>query len=203
MSITTVRNIPQTNPLQLNLCGIGHRPGKPSQPYLQVSLRMMVCWTFTQRQRHILGVRGAALHQNRKTRFKLSINSPWRPVWTTPLAVWIARNQSVYATKLMLGSNGTTKMPPIHFSEVTERATGDGYNRYTQKKLRNTTGMGGQWLLLDGNRTYFSTARDMARFWLMVLNNGRREMHRIRIWHQLRFIMRFGSEFKGYLKSDR
>lgn len=65
--------------------------------------------------------------------------------------------------------------PYTLLTEVIERATGDGYNLYTQKKLRNTTGMGGQWLLLDGNRTYFSTARDMARFGLMVLNSGRWE----------------------------
>lgn len=51
---------------------------------------------------------------------------------------------------------------------VIENASGVSYISYTTSRLKNKTGMIGFWL--DG--TYYSRPRDMARFGLMILNNG-------------------------------
>lgn len=58
-------------------------------------------------------------------------------------------------------------------SAVVEEASGLDYNAYTRAKLGNRIGMGGSWLTADRNATlYFSTARDMARFGLLILREG-------------------------------
>jgi CubicO group peptidase (beta-lactamase class C family) len=51
---------------------------------------------------------------------------------------------------------------------VIENASGVSYNTYTTSKLKSKTGMIGFWF--DG--VYYSRPRDMARFGLMILNNG-------------------------------
>ena len=56
---------------------------------------------------------------------------------------------------------------------VLEEATGQPLNTYMTSKIRLKTGMGGIWIYTGTNSLYFSTARDMARFGLMVLNKGR------------------------------
>lgn len=57
--------------------------------------------------------------------------------------------------------------------KVLEEATGQPLNTYMTSKIRMKTGMGGIWIYTGTNSLYFSTARDMARFGLMVLNKGR------------------------------
>jgi CubicO group peptidase (beta-lactamase class C family) len=42
-----------------------------------------------------------------------------------------------------------------------------------QQALRDKIGMDGSWLTIDNNSVYFSTTRSMARFGLLMLNNGK------------------------------
>jgi len=51
-------------------------------------------------------------------------------------------------------------------------ATGTSFNQYTDSKVENHIGMSGQWLSQGYNNVYWSNARDMARFGLLMLNNG-------------------------------
>jgi CubicO group peptidase (beta-lactamase class C family) len=53
-----------------------------------------------------------------------------------------------------------------------ENATGLSMNQFVQQKLRPVTGMGGVFLPSGYNNVYFSTARNMARFGLLMLNKG-------------------------------
>ncbi len=56
--------------------------------------------------------------------------------------------------------------------DVIEVATGVDLNIYTNQKVEAPTGMRGFWLASGPNNFYISTARDMARFGLLVLNEG-------------------------------
>lgn len=57
--------------------------------------------------------------------------------------------------------------------EVLENATGQGINLYTNQKVKNKIGMGsGIWIPVDNNTFFLSKARDMARFGLLIQNNG-------------------------------
>lgn len=55
---------------------------------------------------------------------------------------------------------------------VIENATGQTLNQYTTQKLKNPTGMTGAFIPVDYNNVFFSTARSMARFGLLILNEG-------------------------------
>jgi CubicO group peptidase (beta-lactamase class C family) len=55
---------------------------------------------------------------------------------------------------------------------VIESATGVALNNYFLQKLTFTTGMTGLYLQLGYNNVFFSKPRSMARFGLMMLNNG-------------------------------
>lgn len=55
---------------------------------------------------------------------------------------------------------------------VLENATGMPINTYTQTRLKNLTGMNGLWLTLGYDNVYFSNARSMARFGLLMQNDG-------------------------------
>jgi CubicO group peptidase (beta-lactamase class C family) len=56
---------------------------------------------------------------------------------------------------------------------VIERATGMTFNAYFQQKLRNKIGMNGLWIKAPhSNNVYYSNARSMARFGLLMLNKG-------------------------------
>lgn len=55
---------------------------------------------------------------------------------------------------------------------VIENATGMSLNNYTTQKLKNPTGMTGLFYSIDYNHVFFSTARSMARFGLLILNQG-------------------------------
>lgn len=59
--------------------------------------------------------------------------------------------------------------------KVVENATGINYNSYTRQKVGDKIGMGGQWISQEFNNVYWSTARDMARFGLLILNRGKWE----------------------------
>ena len=55
---------------------------------------------------------------------------------------------------------------------VIENATGQTLNAYTTQKLKTPTGMTGAFYQVGYNNVYFSNARSMARFGILVLNKG-------------------------------
>ena len=63
--------------------------------------------------------------------------------------------------------------PYTLLDSVIESATGQSLNTYTSLKLKNPTGMTGAFLSIGFNNTYYSTARSMARFGLLILNKGK------------------------------
>jgi CubicO group peptidase (beta-lactamase class C family) len=55
---------------------------------------------------------------------------------------------------------------------VIEGATGSTLNAYCNNKIETQTGMNGLFIPVDYNNVYYSIARDMARFGLLILNEG-------------------------------
>lgn len=62
--------------------------------------------------------------------------------------------------------------PYTLLDNVISNASGLSLNQFTNQKLKNPTGMTGSFIGVDNNVVYFSTARSMARFGLLMLNNG-------------------------------
>jgi CubicO group peptidase (beta-lactamase class C family) len=62
--------------------------------------------------------------------------------------------------------------PYTLLEKVLTTSTGKVINTYTQSKLKSPTGMNGFWLTVDYDNVYFSTPRSMARFGLLIQNNG-------------------------------
>jgi CubicO group peptidase (beta-lactamase class C family) len=62
--------------------------------------------------------------------------------------------------------------PYTLLDSIIEAATGTTLNNYTTLKLKNPTGMTGQFVRIGYNNVFFSTARSMARFGLLMLNKG-------------------------------
>jgi CubicO group peptidase (beta-lactamase class C family) len=63
--------------------------------------------------------------------------------------------------------------PYTILDKVVENATGSTYNNYFQQKIRNVIGMNGLWIKTGYNNVYYSTARSMARFGMLLLNKGK------------------------------
>jgi CubicO group peptidase (beta-lactamase class C family) len=55
---------------------------------------------------------------------------------------------------------------------VVKAASGQSYNVFTAQRVRNRIGMTGIWAQDGENTIYFSNARSMARFGLLVMNRG-------------------------------
>ena len=62
--------------------------------------------------------------------------------------------------------------PYTLLDQVIESATGVTLNQYTNQKLKSPTGMTGTFLAVDFNNVFFSNARSMARFGLLIQNDG-------------------------------
>lgn len=62
--------------------------------------------------------------------------------------------------------------PYTLLDQVVEGATGQSFSNYFNTKLGSKIGMTGSWQKVDFNNIYFSNARSMARFGLMVSANG-------------------------------
>ncbi|MBX2968566.1 MAG: serine hydrolase [Cyclobacteriaceae bacterium] len=56
---------------------------------------------------------------------------------------------------------------------VIANATGKTLNAYLNNELKSKTGMDGQYIQTGDNNVYYSTARSMARFGLLLLNEGK------------------------------
>lgn len=62
--------------------------------------------------------------------------------------------------------------PYTLLEKVVENATGTAYNTYTDQELGPTIGLEGTWIKSGYNNVFYSTARDAARFGLLMLNEG-------------------------------
>jgi len=62
--------------------------------------------------------------------------------------------------------------PYTLLDKVLEGATGSNLNQYFRQKLAERIGMTGTWQRLGSNNVFFSDARSMARFGLLVLAKG-------------------------------
>ena len=62
--------------------------------------------------------------------------------------------------------------PYTLLDQVIENAVGLSLNWYMHQKLKTPTGMNGLFINLGNDNVYFSTARSMARFGLLMLNGG-------------------------------
>ena len=62
--------------------------------------------------------------------------------------------------------------PYALMKDVLENATGSTLNAYTNSKIKTPIGMKGFWISFLGGNYYISKARDMARFGLLIANNG-------------------------------
>lgn len=69
--------------------------------------------------------------------------------------------------------------PYTLLEQVIANATQKSFNQYTDEKLKNKIGMDGTWIKSGYNNVFFSTARSMARFGLLILANGRWENNEI------------------------
>lgn len=65
--------------------------------------------------------------------------------------------------------------PYTLLDQVISKAVGNNFDDYFNEKLKSKIGMEGQWRWVDDNHVYFSTARSMARFGLLISNNGKWE----------------------------
>lgn len=63
--------------------------------------------------------------------------------------------------------------PYTLLTNVLDAATPNGFTDYFNLKLRNPIGMQGSWIPFGFNKVYFSTARSMSRFGLLMLNRGK------------------------------
>lgn len=61
----------------------------------------------------------------------------------------------------------------VKIQDVISEAVNDNFENYFTTKLKNKIGMDGSWFTLENNRVYRSTTRSMARFGLLILNNGK------------------------------
>jgi CubicO group peptidase (beta-lactamase class C family) len=63
--------------------------------------------------------------------------------------------------------------PYTLLQSVVENAANSTFESYFNEKLQNKIGMSGSWFSTNGfNNVFFSTARNMARFGLLILNQG-------------------------------
>jgi CubicO group peptidase (beta-lactamase class C family) len=56
---------------------------------------------------------------------------------------------------------------------VVSNASGLSYNQFSDENIENKIGMTGSWIQSGYNNIYWSTARDAARFGLLILNKGK------------------------------
>ncbi|MEM9888559.1 MAG: serine hydrolase domain-containing protein [Bacteroidota bacterium] len=63
--------------------------------------------------------------------------------------------------------------PYTLLARVVGNASELSYDRFTDEYVEEKIGMNGEWRNIDYNNVYWSTARDAARFGLLVLNEGK------------------------------
>jgi len=85
----------------------------------------------------------------------------------------LADNHCTTASCLQYKTNPGTRWayhnaPYTLLEKVLENATSTNINLYTQAKLKAKTGITGLWAMVDYDNVFFSTARSMARFGLLM-----------------------------------
>ena len=63
---------------------------------------------------------------------------------------------------------GISYAPNTLLDSVVMKSTGQSYNQYFFSRIRNRIGMNGLWLPSGDNNVYFSNARSMARFGILI-----------------------------------
>lgn len=63
--------------------------------------------------------------------------------------------------------------PYTLLDKVLSNATNKDFDTYFDEKIKSKTEMDGQWRWINNDHVYFSTPRSMAKFGLMILNNGK------------------------------
>lgn len=92
---------------------------------------------------------------------------------TTGLDDGVDDNHCTLPACLKFKSNSGTRWayhnaPYTLLEKVLENATSTSVNLYTSSKLKSKTGMTGIWAMINSDNVYFSTARSMARFGLLM-----------------------------------
>lgn len=96
---------------------------------------------------------------------------------TTGLDDAVPDNHCTQDTCLLFKADAGTRWayhnaPYTLLEKVIENATGQKINAYTQSKVKNQTGMTGSWLTVDNDNVFFSKARSMARYGLLISSKG-------------------------------
>lgn len=95
----------------------------------------------------------------------------------------IANGDNVSASNLQYKADAGTRWAYhnvyLKLQDVVARSSGQPWTSYFNSRLRDKIGMDGTWLTIENSSVYFSTARSMARFGLLILNNGKWENNTI------------------------
>ncbi len=96
---------------------------------------------------------------------------------TTGLDDGVPDNSCILDTCLVCLTDAGTRWayhnaPYTLLTDVLEHATGQGINNYFISKLQNTTGITGAFFRFDYDVIFVSRARSMARYGLLILNQG-------------------------------
>ncbi len=96
---------------------------------------------------------------------------------TTGLDDGVTDNHSFLPQDLVYKSDAGTRWayhnaPYTLLEKVVSNATATDFDLYFNSVLRDKIGMDGTWIWTNNDHVYYSTARSMARFGLLMLNNG-------------------------------
>jgi len=96
---------------------------------------------------------------------------------TTGLDDGVADNHSFLPVDLIYKADAGTRWayhngPYTLLEKVVANAVGQDFDKYFNSSLRDKIGMDGQWIWSGNDHVYYSTARSMARFGLLMLNKG-------------------------------
>lgn len=61
----------------------------------------------------------------------------------------------------------------VKLQDVIAQSSGESWNNYFNSRLRDKIGMNGSWITSGNNIVYWSNARSMARFGLLISNKGK------------------------------
>lgn len=96
---------------------------------------------------------------------------------TTGLDDLVSDNHSFDPADLLYKAEAGTRWayhnaPYTLLDHVIESATGETFENYFKDVLRDKIGMDGAWLWSENDHVYYSTARSMAKFGLLILGKG-------------------------------
>ena len=99
---------------------------------------------------------------------------------TTGLDDGVTDNHSFQPQDLIYKQDAGTRWayhngPYTLLDSVVKNATSKDFETYFNSVLRNKIGMDGSWIWTGNDHVYYSTARSMARFGLLMLNKGKWE----------------------------